>query len=155
MLLTSPSSEPTFPSNGRPAFHIHRWRVVFLAGMGCALGIAWEIIRSRDAALGLLRRLGLTNRTSRESLWNDVLASLGGAAQIGLSDERNLIGWSGRYSDSGAERSLFLERAAWVNQDGSLTPISGEGIFLTDKAEIEYMMFLDTPETSPNQMNEN
>jgi hypothetical protein len=111
--------------------------------MACLLGLAWGVVRSKDAALALLRRLKLTARTSRESVWNDVFASLGGAAQVGLSDGRNLIGWIRRYSDSGTERSVFLESAAWVNENGLLTPISGEGILLTDKAEIEYVMFLD------------
>lgn len=135
------------PVQWQPAFHVYRWRVVFLVSMACALGFLWGIIRSKDAALRLLRWLRLTDRTSRESLWNDVLASLGGTAQVGLRDGRNLIGWIGRYSDSGTERSLFLESAAWVNEDGSLAPIVGEGIFLTDNAEIEYVMFLDQPVT--------
>ena len=39
-----------------------------------------------------------------------------------------------------------------MGEDGSLTAIDGEGILLTDKAEIEYVMFLknDTPGSSPS-----
>ena len=72
------------PIEWQPAFHIHRWRVVFLAVMACLLGLGWGVVRSKDAALGLLRRLKLTDRTSRESVWNDVFASLGrgGASRI-------------------------------------------------------------------------
>ena len=135
------------PIEWAPSFEVHRWRVVFLAGMACVLGLIWGIVRSKDLALGFLRKWDLTERTSRESVWNDVFSSLQGTAQIGLHDGRNLIGWVGRYSDSGDERSLFLERASWVKDDGSLVPIDGEGILLTDKAEIEYVMFLGGKDT--------
>jgi hypothetical protein len=132
-----------FPIVWQPSFEIHRWRVIFLAAVACVLGLAWGIVRAKDLALGFLRRFDLTERTSRESVWNDVFSSLSGTAQVGLRDGRNLIGWVGRYSDSGGERSLFIERASWVQEDGSVVPIDGEGILLTDKAEIEYVMFLE------------
>lgn len=135
----------SLPIEWEPSFQVHRWRVVFLAAMACGLGLIWGVVRSRDLALSLLRKWKLTERTSRESVWNDVFSNLEGTAQVGLHDGRNLIGWIGRYSDSGNERSLFIERASWVNEDGSLVGIDGEGILLTDKAEIEYVMFLDNP----------
>jgi hypothetical protein len=131
------------PIEWQPAFQVHPWRLIFLTGLACVLGLIWGVVGSKDLALGLLRKFGLTERTSRESVWNDVFSSLSGTAQVGLHDGRSLIGWVGRYSDSGDERSLFLERASWVQDDGSLVPIDGEGILLTDKAEIEYVMFLD------------
>jgi hypothetical protein len=131
------------PIEWLPTFQVHRWRVVFLAIMACGLGVLWGVIRSKDLALRLLRRWKLTERTSRESVWNDVFSSIQGSAQIGLHDGRNLIGWIGRYSDSGGERSIFLESASWVQEDGTLVEIDGKGILLTDKAEIEYVMFLD------------
>jgi hypothetical protein len=131
------------PIEWAPSFQVHRWRVVFLALMACALGLLWGVIRSKDWALRPLRAWHLTERTSREFIWNDVFSSLEGTAQVGLKDGQNLIGWIGRYSDSGGERSLFLERASWVLDDGSLVEIDGKGILLTDKAEIEYVMFLD------------
>ncbi len=135
----------SLPIEWAPSFQVHRWRVIFLAAMACGLGVLWGVVRSKDLALGLFRRLNLTERTSSESVWNDVFSSLYGSAQVGLHGGRNLIGWIGRYSDSGGERSLFLEKASWVREDGSLVEIAGKGILLTDKAEIEYVMFLDDP----------
>ncbi len=134
----------SLPVEWLPTFQIHRWRVVFLALMACALGLIWGVVRSKDLALRLLREFGWTERTSRESVWNDVFSNLSGTAQVGLHDGRNLIGWIGRYSDSGGERSLFLEKASWVQEDGSTVEIDGKGILLTDKAEIEYVMFLNS-----------
>lgn len=139
------------PIEWQPGFRLHRWRLLFLTAAAVGLGLMWGIVRSKDLALGLLRRYKLTERTVRDSVWNDVFANLSGTAQVGLHDGRNLIGWVGRYADSGAERSIFLESAAWVNETGGLTPIRGKGILLTDKAEIEYVMFLEDkadPESS-------
>ena len=134
----------SLPIEWLPTFQVHRLRVVFLALMACALGLIWGVVRSKDLALRLLREFGWTERTSRESVWNDVFSNLSGTAQVGLHDGRNLIGWVGRYSDSGGERSLFLEKASWVKEDGSTVEIDGKGILLTDKAEIEYVMFLNS-----------
>jgi hypothetical protein len=130
---------------------VHRWRVLFLAGMACSLGLVWGVVRSQDLILGRLRRWGWTQRTSRESVWNDAFVSLKGTVQVGLKDGRNLLGWLTRYSDSGGERSLFLEQASWVKEDGSLVIVEGKGILLTDKAEIEYVMFLDDVETTDKE----
>jgi Family of unknown function (DUF6338) len=136
------------PIEWAPSFQVHRWRVVFLALLACALGLIWGVVRSKDLALRPLRAMCMTERTSREFIWNDVFSNLEGSAQVGLKDGRNLVGWIGRYSDSGGERSLFLESANWVREDGSLVTIGGKGILLTDKAEIEYVMFLDDVSTS-------
>jgi hypothetical protein len=140
----------SLPIEWFPSFQVHRWHVVFVALIGCSLGVFWGVVRSKDLALGLLRRLKLTERTSRESVWNDVFSSIEGSAQVGLHDGRNLVGWIGRYSDSGNERSVFLEKASWIQDDGSTVEIGGKGILLTDKAEIEYVMFLDEQSADDN-----
>jgi hypothetical protein len=133
----------SLPIEWSPAFQVHRWRVLFLLIMACVLGTFWGVVRSKDLAMRLLRAFGITERTSRESIWNDVFSTISGTAQVGLKDGRNLIGWIGRYSDSGGERSLFLESASWIAEDGSTVEIGGKGILLTEKSEIEYVMFLD------------
>jgi hypothetical protein len=133
----------SLPIEWVPNFQVHRWRVLFLFLMACGIGLFWGVVRSKDLALRLLRYLQLTERTSRESIWNDVFSTISGTAQIGLKDGRNLTGWIGRYSDSGGERSLFLEKAYWVDEDGSTVEVGGKGILLTEKANIEYVMFLD------------
>jgi hypothetical protein len=94
----------------------------------------------------ILRFLRLTERTSRESVWNDAFITLGGTVQVGLEDGRMLIGLVDRYSDSDGERSLFLKNAGWVDQDEEtkLIPIPGAGILITEVSKIKFVMFLDT-----------
>jgi len=139
------------PIEWAPSFQVHRWRIVFLAVAACVLGFSWGILSSKDFLLKRLREWNLTERTSRQSVWNDAFVSLEGTAQVGLKDGRNLIGQISRYSDADGERSLFLESAYWVAEDDQLVAIPGKGILLTDKAEIEYVMFLDNeaPQEEP------
>jgi hypothetical protein len=119
------------------------WGILFLLVFPCTLGFVWGIIKSKDLLLTPLRFLNITVRTSRESVWNDTFYNLEGTVQVGLADGRNLMGWVSRYSDSGGERSVFLESAAWVDAEGNRTEIEGSGVLLTEKSGIEYVMFLD------------
>jgi hypothetical protein len=105
---------------------------------------AW--LMQHDFVLRLLRRLSLTDRTSRASTWVDVLQDVDGVAQVELSDGRSVMGWVLYYSDDPDDASLFLERAAWVKSSGDgLEPIPGAGILITKEAGIRSIMFLDEP----------
>lgn len=129
--------------------HVLRFRVIFLSSVAIGLGFAWGTLQYRDIFLSSLRRLGMTDRTNSVSLWNGVFHDLEGTVQVGLDDGRTVVGWLRRYSDTGEERSLFLEKAAWVNEAGVRTEIEGAGILLTDKAGIEFVMFLEDEEYQP------
>lgn len=124
---------------------IHRSKVISVVGIAAALGFCWGYVKDHDLLSKQLRKWKLTERTSRDSVWNDVFLSLGGTVQVGLADGRTVMGWLARYSDRGGERSLFLERAAWVSDDGKLIEILGSGLLLTEKSEILFVMFLDQP----------
>ncbi len=94
----------------------------------------------------LFRRVHLTERTSRRSIWNDILqseAKLGQVVQVQLADERSVLGILLYYSDSVEEASVFLQQASWVSTDGDATRIPGAGILLTKNATITSISLLD------------
>lgn len=74
---------------------------------------------------------------------DNVFYSLEGTVQVGFEDGRIVRGWLSRYSDTGGERSLFLERASWIPEGSDPVDIPGPGILVTEKAGIQYVMFLD------------
>lgn len=123
---------------------------------GFAVLYSWNI--NRDWILSLLRRLEITERTTRRTIWNDTFQEIGGMVQVGISGDRRLMGWVRYYSDDAAESSLFLENATWLvtGQDGKVTEIriDGPGILLTKKSGIEYVMFLKWT-TSEAEKNDN
>lgn len=123
---------------------VFRWRLASLAVIAIVLGFGWGYIKGRDILLHLLRRLGVTQRSSRESVWLDVFMNFGGTVQVGLGDGRTVVGWLKQYAETSEERTLFLERAYWVLEDFSSVDVPGDGmILLTEKSEIKYVMFLD------------
>jgi hypothetical protein len=124
---------------------VHRWQILFLLVVPLLEGFIWASVQNRDLLMTALRRFGLTERTSRESVWNDVFITLGGTVQVGLDDGRMIVGLVERYSDSDGERSLFLKNAAWVDQaeDTQLISIPGAGILITEVSKIKFVMFLD------------
>ena len=70
--------------------------------------------------------VGLTERTTRNSIWNDVLESEaieGQPLQVELADGRSVIGVLLYYSDVAEDCSVFLTQAAWVDANGAAIDI--------------------------------
>lgn len=138
---------------------VFRSRLLTLGAVSIIWGLVWGLIKGHDLHMRVLRRIGVTERTSRESVWNDVFLQQTGTVQVGLGDGRIALGVLNRYSDTGEEGSLFLAEASWVSEDGAVVPIYGPGLLLTKSADIKFVMFLSegqlsqlnqlTPENSP------
>lgn len=113
-----------------------------LAGVAVALALLIATSETNDLLGRLLRRLGVTQRTTRPYLWTDVFHVCGGFVQVELEDERSVLGWVRLYSDDPDDRSLFLEHASWVDKNNKKIPIEGPGIYLTKDSGIRTIMFL-------------
>lgn len=87
----------------------------------------------------LFRRLRLTERTTRSSIWTDIFESEAGEEQIvqvELPGNRSILGVLLYYSDDPDENSLFIAKASWVTAEGDQIPIPGQGILLTKQSGI-------------------
>ena len=112
--------------------------------LALALGVLYAANLNRDWVLTLLRRLQVTERTSRIAVWHDVFQGTGGWVQVSMKDGKKALGWVRYYSDDADDRSLFLEQASWIDNDGNEAPIDGPGLFLTKDSEIQSVMFLES-----------
>jgi len=98
----------------------------------------------------VIKRLGwlkLTERTTRNSIWNDIFESeyeTGSFVQVELSDDRSLLGVLLYYSDSAEDCSIYLSSASWVSADGTLTKIDGPGILLVKGSGIKSVSLLSS-----------
>ena len=100
----------------------------------------------------LFRKLGLTERTSRNSIWNDTFQdvrqtvdpALGSIVQVELRDGRSVMGVVDFYSDTAKECSVFLRSARWIDPNsGGIVEVDGPGILLTHNSEITSVSFLN------------
>jgi hypothetical protein len=117
-----------------------------LAALALAIGILNSANLNHDWLLRLLRKLRITQRTARNSIWIDAFQDIPSSfVLVQLSGDRSVIGYLRYYSDEQEDASLFLEDAAWIiDEEGTQSPIDGPGILLTKQAGIESVSFLNT-----------
>ncbi len=100
----------------------------------------------------VFRKVGLTERTTRNSIWNDILEREAidyQPVQVELGDGRNILGVLLYYSDASEDGSLYLTQASWVDSNGQLIPIPGPGILLTKSSGIRSISLLDPAQDPP------
>ena len=113
-----------------------------LLGISIILGLLISASVTNDLHGRLFRKLRLTQRTTRSSVWSDVFHDWSYYVQVQFADGRKIIGWPRHYSDTPEESALFLENAAWIGQDGKPIDVPGPGILITRNMPIESIMFL-------------
>jgi hypothetical protein len=94
----------------------------------------------------LFHWIKLTERTTRNSIWNDVFESEainGQPLPVELADGRNVLGSLVYDSDVAEDASIYLTQASWVASDGSTVAIPGSGILLTKNSGIRCASLLD------------
>jgi hypothetical protein len=101
------------------------------------------------------QRIRLTERTTRNSIWNDVFeteAIEGQPLQVELADGRSVLGKLVYYSDVADDASIYLTEASWVDANGDTIPIPGAGILLTTSCAIRSVSLLNPAggETDPD-----
>lgn len=130
-----------------------------LALCAVVLAVLYAANINHDWLLSFFRRIKVTERTARSSVWNDVFQRTGGFVQVSLADGRSVMGWLSDYSDEAAESTLFLEDASWVVQDEdgheSEIEIAGPGILLTRQIGIESVIFLGWQRKAKSTLAEN
>ena len=94
----------------------------------------------------LFRKLRLTERTTRRSIWNDIFqkeAKKDQIVQVELEDGRSILGLLNYYSDVAEDCSVYITQASWVDKEGAVVDIPGAGILLTKNANIKSISLLD------------
>lgn len=104
----------------------------------------------------LLQWMKLTERTTRNSIWNDVFESEaidGQPLQVELADGRSVLGSLLYYSDMAEDTSIYLTQASWVDSKGGEIAIPGSGILLTKNSGILAVSLLNpVPETAEDEV---
>ncbi len=123
----------------------HPKKLLGLAAITLAFSLAGVAYINLDGNW-LFRKLKLTERTTRRSIWNDIFqeeAKTIQVVQVELTDGRSILGLLTYYSDTSEDCSVYIEQASWVGEDGEAIPIPGPGILLTKNANIQSISLLD------------
>jgi len=131
------------------------WEPVQLAWLAAVtLGFAFSTVAYiRFDGNRLFRFLQLTERTTRNSIWNDIFereAIDNQPVQVELADGRNVLGVLLYYSDASEDGSVYLTQASWVDASGKTIPIPGPGILLTKNSGIRAVSLLN-PASEPTE----
>ncbi len=147
-LVTLPFFGYTLPlkwlanADGTYQIKAHFPQLLTLLVLSIALGVFYAATINHDWLMVILRKLRVTERTARTTIWNDAFQELSGFVQIGFKDGSQILGWVRYYSDDATDPSLFLEKASWINDDGAEVQIDGPGILITKESVIETVTFL-------------
>ncbi len=123
----------------------HPKKLLALAAITLAFSLAGVAYINLDGNW-LFRKLKLTERTTRRSIWNDIFqteAKTIQVVQVELTDGRSILGLLTYYSDTSEDCSVYIEQASWVGENGEAIPIPGPGILLTKNANIQSISLLD------------
>lgn len=124
-----------------------RWRLALLAVLTIVIALLAAVYINKDGNR-MLRRVKVTERTTRHSIWNDVFESVASQRQIvqvELEGERSVLGVLSYYSDDAEDCSIYIRQASWVGKDGVPEPVHGDGVLLTKSAGIKSVSLLDPP----------
>ena len=103
-----------------------------------------------DLHMRVLRFLKVTNKTSRDTAWDDVFTNTDRYITIHLKNGNRLTGWPMYYSNSPDEGFLYVYEPAWVDDDNQYLETNSHGV-LVNKDEIEFVEFLKQDDERGNE----
>ena len=103
--------------------------------------VVWGTIVHHDLHMRLFRFLKFTDRTSRDTAWDDVFIDEKRYLTVHLNDERRITGWPLYYSNNKDEGFMYLTNAAWLDESNEYIATESHGILIArDKVDlVEFM----------------
>lgn len=98
-----------------------------------------------DLHMKLFRWAKLTDRTSRDTAWDDVFTDEKRFITVHLEDERRISGWPLYYSNNKDEGFIYLSQVAWLDDSNQYIESDSHGILIS-KAKIDLIEFMINPD---------
>ncbi|MBI9077790.1 MAG: hypothetical protein JEZ02_20490 [Desulfatibacillum sp.] len=119
--------------------------MVWLFIITVAISILLAVSINHDLHMKIFRKICITKRTSRVSVWHDVFMDQKHYIIVNFEDGRRIMGWPEHFCDDVNERSLFLSSPAWIDTSGDeqkVIELDNHGILITDNAKISTIEFV-------------
>jgi hypothetical protein len=134
------SSTFTLTNNGVQ----YLWLLLFSVVLPLVIGFCV----TNDLHMKLLRRLQITGKSSRDSIWLDLFINNKKSVIVNLTDGRRITGLPLYYSDDPSNQYLNIYNPAWIvyNEEKKIEEIvempETEGILVTPQQKIDSIMFI-------------
>lgn len=123
---------------------IYNYEVIsfwILIGVSVVTPLLFAFCVHNDFPLRVLRRLGITRNTLRDSVWLDVFLNKQRHIIINFKNGRRIYGWPMHYSNNPKSSYIYLYKPSWIS-DGKFIDLDIDGILITPEQEIETIEFL-------------
>ena len=122
----------------------YNWRVaVPTVILSIFLPLFLGFLITKDLYMKLLRRLRVTNKTARDTVWLDVFTDQKRYLIVNLSDGRRVFGWPMYFSNTPEEGNLYLYNPSWITEDEGYIDLGIHGLFLVKADNIDSIEFLN------------
>jgi len=117
--------------------------IVLTLLLSIVLPVLFGVIVHYDLHMKFFRLVKLTDKTSRDTAWDDVFTDEKRFLTIHLKDERRLAGWPSYYSNNKEEGFIFLSKPAWINDENVYEHTESFGL-LINRESIDFIEFMST-----------
>jgi len=118
--------------------------ILMTLGYAIIFPLIWGAIVHHDLHMRLFRFAKLTDRTSRDTAWDDVFTDEKRYITIHLKDGRRIAGWPLYYSNNKNEGFIFLSQAGWINKENTYIETESHGVLIS-KDNVDLIEFMDNP----------
>ncbi len=120
---------------------------VFLTLISLIIPILFSFLITNDLHMSIARKLQITRRSSRHSVWYDTFCDNQKYIIINFENGRRLYGWPNDYSDSQKNYFIYLTQPAWIIENSKTKKreyidLDIDGILITSEQKIESIEFL-------------
>jgi len=105
-------------------------------------GLSISHFYNTDKLHQLLRQIGLTTRTSKPSVWSNVLSRKAGYATLHLKDERRLSGWIHEWPTKVQSEHFAIMWPIWLLDDGTHQRLENVSEVMISAEEVLWIEFL-------------
>jgi len=135
----------TIESDGSKFSYLRYDSIAFFAVIvvSLILPLIFSSAYNHDWSMKIIRKLKISQRTSRKSPWNDAFLDNNVHIIINFSNGRRIYGWPKYFSEDPEKPLIYLHNPSWIDNN-SFIDLDINGILITDKQEIESIEFLKT-----------
>ena len=127
-------------------WHSDKWTPIILAAIALLIGLLATLAINKDWHTGFARRIGLSTKSSRASLWLDMIHDKGSYVVVNFANGNRLYGQVTGFSDDPSEPWMYIHDPWWLGSSNGKHIHSDviDGIMVTPNMKIEFIQFLDS-----------